>query len=271
MTRRVTPSIPNAIDTGQQPGLWMRAWLWAEMGFLFAFLPGFAAAVMDPKDRFDGLFNALGLNVLADPPVPPGSLLFPTLIASAMLLGIWLAIDPSYPARQLWNWPAFRKDAKRIFGLFAINAVGMLAAAYVLSKLTPLMTLNRGGEEVDAFLRLPREAPIILLFIAIGYPWLSAYPQEITHRAFFFHRYRRIVPDIRVLFVLNVLAFTWLHAPFWHWMAFATTLPGGILFAWTYLRTKSTLAAGMEHAIYGWWLFFVGLGWFVFTGSVGNG
>lgn len=270
MTPRDTLSIPNAIDRGRRPGLGFRLWLWAEMAFLFAFLPALAAAIMDPKDRFDGVFHALGLGVLADPPVPPGSLLFPTLIASAMLLGIWLAIDPSYPARQLWNWPAFRKDARRIFGLFAINAVAMLAAAYVLSKLTPLMTLGREGEEVDAFLRLPREAPIILVFIAIGYPWLSAYPQEITHRAFFFHRYRRIVPDIRVLFVLNVLAFTWLHAPFWHWMAFVATLPGGILFAWTYLRTKSTLAAGMEHALYGWWLFFTGMGWFVFAGGVGS-
>ncbi len=249
----------------------MRLWLWAEMAFLFAFLPAFAAAVMDPKNRFDGLFNAVGLNVLAEPPVAPGAFLFPTLIASALLFGIWLAIDPAYPVRQLWNWSALRKDSKRIFGLFAINAVGMLAVAYALSQLTGLMTrTSRSGQEMDAFLALPREAPIVLLFIAIGYPWLSAYPQEITHRAFFFHRYRRIVPDIRVLFVLNVLAFTWLHAPFWHWMAFAVTLPGGVLFAWTYLRTKSTLAAGMEHAIYGWWLFFTGMGWFVFTGSVGS-
>ncbi|MEQ8316315.1 MAG: CPBP family intramembrane glutamic endopeptidase [Phycisphaerales bacterium] len=267
----VDASIPNAIDHVGKPRPLVRLWLWCEMVFLFAFLPALAAAVMDPEHRFDGLFRSVGLGVLADPPVPPGSLLFPTLIASAMLLGIWLAIDPSYPARQLWNWQAFRKDAKRIFGLFAINAVAMLAAAYALSQLTPLMTLvGRDGQEIDAFLRLPREAPIILLFIAIGYPWLSAYPQEITHRAFFFHRYRRIVLDVRVLFVLNVLAFTWLHAPFWHWMAFAVTLPGGVFFAWTYLRTKSTLAAGMEHAIYGWWLFFVGLGWFVFTGSVGS-
>lgn len=250
----------------------MRFWLWAEMAFLFAFLPALAAAVMDPEDRFDGLLRSVGLGVLADPPVPPGSFLMPLLLASGLLLGLWLVFDRSYPARQLWNWPAFRKDSKRIFGLFAINAVALLAAAYVLSIATEVMTI-RGfdGEPTDAFLRLPREAPIILLFIAIGYPWLSAYPQEITHRAFFFHRYRRIVPDFRVLFVLNVLAFTWLHAPFWHWMAFAVTLPGGVLFAWTYLRTKSTLAAGMEHAIYGWWLFFTGMGWFVFTGSVGNG
>ena len=46
--------------------------------------------------------------------------------------------------------------------------------------------------------------------------------------------------------------------------ALLLTLPGGALFAWTYLRTKSTLAAGMEHALYGFWAFFVGLGWFVF-------
>lgn len=240
------------------------------MAILYAGLPAVAAAIMDPRDRFDSWFRAVGLEVLADPPVPPGAFLFPTLISSALLLGVGLAIDPSYPVRQLWNWPAFRKDAKRIFGLFAINAVAMLAAAYLLSTFTGTMTLvSEDGQEINAFLRLPREAPIVLLFIAIGYPWLSAYPQEITHRAFFFHRYRRIVPDIRVLFALNVLAFTWMHAPFWHWMAFATTLPGGVLFAWTYLRTKSTLAAGMEHAIYGWWLFFTGMGWFVFTGSVG--
>ncbi|NRA59051.1 MAG: CPBP family intramembrane metalloprotease, partial [Phycisphaerales bacterium] len=186
-------------------------------------------------------------------------------------LALWLVFDRTYPTRQLWNWAGFKKDFRRIFGLFVLNAVAMISAAYLLSITTDIMTI-RGfdGEPTDAFLRLPREAPIILLFIAIGYPWLSAYPQEITHRAFFFHRYRRIVPDIRVLFVLNVLAFTWLHAPFWHWMAFATTLPGGVFFAWTYLRTKSTLAAGMEHAIYGWWLFFTGMGWFVFAGSVGS-
>ncbi|GIW74647.1 MAG: hypothetical protein KatS3mg103_1169 [Phycisphaerales bacterium] len=262
-------NIPDATTRLAPPHPAHAAWLWAELGLLYGVLPAAAAAVMDPKNRFDGLFRAVGLDVLADPPIPPGSLLFPTLIASALLLGVWLALDPTFPTRQLWNARGLRRDARRILGLFAINAVTMVAVAYCLSAWTDLMTIRRQGQEIDAFLRLPREAPIVLLFIAIGYPWLSAYPQEITHRAFFFHRYRRIVPDIRILFVLNVLAFAWLHAPFWHWMALATTLPGGALFAWTYLRTRSTLAAGVEHALYGWWLFFTGLGWFVFTGSVG--
>ncbi|MEO1007369.1 MAG: CPBP family intramembrane glutamic endopeptidase [Planctomycetota bacterium] len=254
------------------PAPLLRAWLWLEMGFLYAFLPGLIAAVMNPSDRFDGLFRAVGLDLLADPPIPPGSVLMPMLLITGALLGLWLALDKRFPSKQLWNWRAFRADARRIFGLFAIGAVIMLSAAYLLSTLTDVMTITgRDGREIDAFLRLPREAPFILIAIAVFYPWLSAYPQEITHRAFFFHRYRRIIPDIRVLFVLNVLAFVWLHAMFWHWMAFAVTLPGGILFAWTYVRTKSTLAAGMEHAIYGWWLFFTGMGWFVFTGSVGSG
>jgi hypothetical protein len=45
------------------------------------------------------------------------------------------------------------------------------------------------------------------------------------------------------------------------------TIPAGVLFAWTYLRTRSALASGFEHAIYGIWTFATGLGWFVFTGN----
>ncbi len=253
------------------PGPLLRGGLWREMRGSCVWLPALVAAVMEPKDRCDAMVNAVGLAVLADPPHPPGRYLMPLLLIFGLVLALWLVFDRTYPTRQLWNWAGFRKDFRRIFGLFALNAVAMISAAYLLSITTDVMTI-RGfdGEPTDAFLRLPREAPIILLFIAIGYPWLSAYPQEITHRACFFPRYRRIVPDIRELYVLTVLAISWLHAPFWHWMALATTLPGGVFFAWTYLRTKSTLAAGMEHAVYGWWLFFVGMGWFVFTGSVGS-
>jgi hypothetical protein len=43
-----------------------------------------------------------------------------------------------------------------------------------------------------------------------------------------------------------------------------------VLFAWTYDRTRSTLAVTIEHAIYGWWVFFTGLGWFVYAGSIGT-
>jgi membrane protease YdiL (CAAX protease family) len=40
----------------------------------------------------------------------------------------------------------------------------------------------------------------------------------------------------------------------------AFTFIGGILFAYTYQKTKSTLLVSIEHAIYGCWLFTVGMG-----------
>ena len=52
--------------------------------------------------------------------------------------------------------------------------------------------------------------------------------------------------------------------------ALLLTLPGGVLFAWTYDRTRSTLAVTLEHALFGWWAFFIGLGYFVFAGAIGN-
>jgi hypothetical protein len=38
------------------------------------------------------------------------------------------------------------------------------------------------------------------------------------------------------------------------------TFIGGILFAFTFKKTKSTLLVSIEHAIYGCWLFTVGMG-----------
>jgi hypothetical protein len=38
------------------------------------------------------------------------------------------------------------------------------------------------------------------------------------------------------------------------------TFLGGVLFALTYNKTRSTLLVSIEHAIYGSWLFTVGMG-----------
>lgn len=38
------------------------------------------------------------------------------------------------------------------------------------------------------------------------------------------------------------------------------TFIGGLLFALTFKKTKSTLLVSIEHAIYGSWLFTVGMG-----------
>lgn len=272
---KAPPIEPGPIDAyPREPkplGRFGRVWLWLEFITLYAFIPALVAAVMDPSERFDGLFDALGLTVLSNPPWPPGSIILPLVFVFGLLLGLFLVIDPTFDSRQLWNWRAFKRDLPRMAPLFVLNAAAMFTIAWMLQNFTGIMTLTTSdGQQVGHFLRLPREAPVLLLAIAIGYPIASAFPQEVTHRAFFFHRYRRIIPNPRVLFTLNVLAFVWLHAPFWGLMAFVITLPGGVLFAWTWVRTRSLLAVGVEHWLYGWWLFFTGLGWFVYAGSVGS-
>ena len=51
-------------------------------------------------------------------------------------------------------------------------------------------------------------------------------------------------------------------------LVFALTFCGGILFGRTWLKSHSALAVSIEHALYGFWLFTVGLGgYFAFPGG----
>ena len=46
------------------------------------------------------------------------------------------------------------------------------------------------------------------------------------------------------------------------------TAVGGYLFARTYARSESTLMVSLEHALWGDFLFTVGLGWYFWGGSI---
>ena len=247
------------------PSKVFKTYLWVEMLSLFVLVPGVFAMIVHPDRAFAGLFEAVGVGWVNGIPSPV-RLLMPALLIFTIWITAWLLLDPSFKKRQLWDWPAAKKELPRIIGVFLPGAAVMLGFGWLLASYTGVMTVGDGS----AFLRLPREMPMAVVMILIFYPWFSAYPQEITHRAFFFHRYRRILPGRWSMIWVNAAVFAWLHAPFWHWMALAITLPGGVLFAWTYDRSRSTLAAGLEHGLYGWWAFVVGLGWFVFTGSIGS-
>lgn len=237
---------------------------------IFFVLPGLVALVTDPAERVRPLTQQLGFESLYDLAQGGIRFLFPVLITIGLIAAIFLILDKSFDNRRLWGWRETRPDLRRMLLLFVGLGLALFALGFVLDRYTGVFRFQgMEGEELSAFLRLPKEAPVVLLLIAIGYPWLSAYPQEITHRAFFFHRYACILPGAWLIAV-NAIAFMWLHAPFWSPEALMLTLPGGVLFAITYQRTKSTLAATIEHALYGWWAFFTGFGWFVFTGSIGR-
>ncbi|WP_242094748.1 type II CAAX prenyl endopeptidase Rce1 family protein [Aestuariivivens sediminicola] len=98
---------------------------------------------------------------------------------------------------------------------------------------------------------------VIILFI---YTLFSVYPQEIVYRTFFFKRYLSHISDKRLFIVLNAAVFSVGHVFFKNGWVLLLTFLGGLLFAITYSKTRSTILVSLEHAIYGCWLFTVGMG-----------
>jgi len=89
-----------------------------------------------------------------------------------------------------------------------------------------------------------------------------------VYRAFFHHRYAPVLrgPVARIL--VGGAAFGFMHVVFLNWLAPAMTLVGGLLFAWTYERSRSLFAATFEHALWGCYVFTIGIGWYFYGGGV---
>lgn len=98
---------------------------------------------------------------------------------------------------------------------------------------------------------------IIILFV---YTFLSVWPQEIIYRTFFFERYKEWVNNKWLFIFINAILFSLAHLFLRSFLVQTITFIGGVLFAYTYQKTKSTTLASIEHAIYGNWLFTVGMG-----------
>jgi uncharacterized protein len=99
------------------------------------------------------------------------------------------------------------------------------------------------------------------------YPVLSVYPQGIIYRAFFFERYRTLFPNSVLLIVASAVAFSFAHIIFRNAIAVIFTLVGGLLFAWRYADTASLFTSSFEHALYGCWMFTIGLGHYFYRGA----
>ncbi|WP_299058549.1 CPBP family intramembrane glutamic endopeptidase [uncultured Polaribacter sp.] len=97
---------------------------------------------------------------------------------------------------------------------------------------------------------------LIILFYSI----FSVYPQALIYRTFFFQRYQNLFKNKLFFILINATLFSLAHLLFKNTFALFFTFIGGFLFAYTYYKTKSTLLVSIEHAIYGCWLFIIGMG-----------
>ncbi|MBC3846154.1 CPBP family intramembrane metalloprotease [Winogradskyella echinorum] len=105
-----------------------------------------------------------------------------------------------------------------------------------------------------------KSKPLFWLAILFIYSVFSVYPQELIYRTFFFQRYQSLFRSNTLFVFVNAAMFSLAHIFFRNILVSIFTFVGGLLFAITFKKTKSTLLVSIEHALYGCWLFTVGMG-----------
>lgn len=104
------------------------------------------------------------------------------------------------------------------------------------------------------------QKPKLWVVILFAYAMFSVYPQELIYRTLYFQRYSSLFKDKSLFIFVNAIVFSLAHIFYRNTLVLLMTFLGGLLFALTYHKTKSTLLVSIEHTIYGCWLFTVGMG-----------
>lgn len=185
--------------------------------------------------------------------VTPLSLLLPydfrikvatILIAFCYLLYVlFRKTSVSFKIKKNINWKWF---FKMVFVKFLVVAVITGLYVYVV--------------DATKLFCVPRTDLKLFGIILLVYTFLSVWPQEVIYRTFFFERYGSFFSNRKLLIFVNAIIFSLAHIFLQNMLVTVLTFIGGLLFAYTYEKSKSTTLVSIEHAIYGNWLFTVGLG-----------
>jgi hypothetical protein len=177
----------------------------------------------------------------------------PYLLIIALLGFLVLRSDPTFRLSQLTVWGNARPILTTILIRDAVCLIGLGIAVYLLAP--------------QLLFSLIRRSPRLWALILVLYPLLSVYPQELLYRAYFFHRYQPLFGRGWRMMAASALAFGFVHIIFRNWLAVGLCVTGGFLFSVTYQTSGSFLLACLDHAIFGNFLFTIGLGQFFYHGS----
>lgn len=162
----------------------------------------------------------------------------------AYIIFVLLKVEnKAFKISQHLNWKQFWK---RI--LLQFFGIALLTTVYVFMF------------DVKNLFFMPINKPFVWLIMLFVYSVFSVYPQELIYRTFFFQRYRKLFKNETLFILINAALFSLAHIFFRSTLVMFIAFVGGILFALTFKKTKSTLLVSIEHAIYGCWLFTVGMG-----------
>lgn len=202
-------------------------WLWLELIAVFVLMP-----------------LLLYWRVLPKWPIP-------ILVLCSVAALLLLRADPSFDTRRLTAVPATGWSALLV-------RTGVLCA--IIGAGVWLFLPERLFEFV-------RRAPALWAMVMLLYPLFSVYPQELLYRAWFMHRYQPLFGSEVALIAASAVLFGFVHIIFGNWLSVVLSAVGGVLFAITYLKTGSLVAASIEHAIFGDFIFTIGLGQYFFHGA----
>jgi len=162
--------------------------------------------------------------------------------------------DPHFDRARLWNAGPLPGKLAEILALFALGALVLWVGVRWLAP--------------DLEWGLVRQHPGFWAVLMVAYPVFSVYPQGLLYRAFFFERYAVLFPGRWAMILASAAAFAFLHIIFRNSLAVGITFVGGVLLAARYAETGSLATSSFEHALYGCWLFTVGLGPYFYHGTI---
>lgn len=175
-----------------------------------------------------------------------------TLVIFTLLCLSILLFDKNFDRRLFWNSEGTKSYVIKI----------LLRSALVFIALTIFVLLTNP----DNLFIFPLSRPWIWLLVMALYPLLSAYPQELIYRTFFFHRYEKIFGRGISMIIASGMIFSFLHIMYDNVPALILSFLGGLAFSKTYKDTESLWVVSLEHAIYGNLIFTVGLNGYFYEG-----
>jgi membrane protease YdiL (CAAX protease family) len=177
----------------------------------------------------------------------------PYLLTAALAAFLILCYDPTFDSDRLFSWSGIRPPLP---ALLLRDLVFLLLLGVAVRIFAPQLLFS-----------FVKRAPLLWSVVMLLYPLLSVYPQEVLFRAFFFHRYQPLFGSGWTMLVASAFAFGFVHLIFANWLAVGLCTIGGLLFSLTYLHSGSLLLTCIDHALFGNFIFTIGLGQFFYHGS----
>lgn len=183
-------------------------------------------------------------------PVVLATSITPYLKLPIAIIGVIYVAVLLIKAKQ-WKTPIIDTSVQKQFWIRLI----VLSLLILILGIVILLQLDS-----SLLFKVPRNKPLLWIGILFVYSFASVLPQELVYRKFFYMRYEDLFSNRKLFLFLNVLCFSLCHLFLKNLWVIIITLLGGILFTYTYEKTRSVKWVSLEHSIYGYLVFTVGLG-----------